>query len=58
MIKKDYKEIKNAIIEWKSALKAIKSRINTMELVMMSLNSRICRRNAEQRRKTQRYRGW
>lgn len=47
MIKKDYKEIKNAIIEEKSALKAIKSRINTIELVTMSLNSRICRRNAQ-----------
>ena len=42
MIKKDYKEIKNAIVEWKSALKAIKNRINTIELVMISLNCRIC----------------
>lgn len=46
MIKKDFKEIKNAIIEYKSALKAIKSRINTIELVI-SLKPRICRKNAE-----------
>lgn len=38
MIKKDHKEIKNAIIEQKSALKAIKSRSNTIELAAMSLN--------------------
>lgn len=37
MIKQDHKEIKNAIMEWKSALKAIKCRINTIELAM-SLN--------------------
>lgn len=47
MINKDYKKIKNAIIEQKSALKAIKNNINAVELVMMNLSSRNYRRNAE-----------
>ena len=36
----------------------MKSRINTTEFLIMSLNSRIYRRNAEWRRKTPRCRHW
>lgn len=47
MIKKDYKEIKNEIIEQKFVLKVMKSRINIIEFLIMSLNFRIYRRNVE-----------